>query len=548
MRTQDLPRFASRKPDGSGLALLTVATVASIVALPILAIGFLALSGTAGAWPSNLPRLVWTTVELCLTAAVISLAIGSSLAWLVTMYSFPGRRFLRWMALLPLALPGYIISFVYVDALTFAGPVQQVLRDVFGWAHPQDYWFPDIRSTWGAGFVMAFALFPYVYLAGLAAFMRQPINQLHAARSLGRGPLKAFLQIALPQARPALFVGALLVVMECINDIGAATFFGLGTVTTAVYSIWLDQGDLTGAARLAGLLILFMALLVYLETIAKARTTPDAKHGGLLVRTKLTGIRGVFAAAAVAIPILLGFVVPVIMLVSHSLRRWDEAFVVENALAAGRSALLAVLACVVTLLIALLLAHLSRTSGSKPFSAVTRLASLGYALPGTVLGIGVLVPFGQFDQWLNRVSDSVFGAMPGLVVSGGIFALVFAYVTRFLIIAVGHVEDGMNKIPTNMDHVARTLGRKAWQVFGGIHLPLLRPAMVAACLLVFVDTMKELPATLMLRPFDFDTLATRVFSLASLGQIEAAAIPALLIVLAGLLPVIVLARNLKNTG
>jgi iron(III) transport system permease protein len=548
MTDQIASNMNAKAPGDSQGAFLVVILVAAIVALPMLSIGFLAFSGQASVFPGNLLRLVWTTVQFCSTAAIISVLIGSTLAWLVTMYAFPGRIFLRWMALLPLAMPGYIISFVYVDALTYAGPVQQALRDAFGWSRPQDYWFFEIRSVWGAGVVMGFALFPYVYLAGLAAFMRQPVNQLHAARSLGRGPLKAFLQIAVPQARPALFIGTLLVVMECINDIGAATFFGLGTVTTAIYSLWLDQGDLAAAAQVASLLILFMALLVYLETVAKTRDSTDAKHGGRLVRTRLTGFRGMMASCVVGLPVLLGFVVPVLLLVSHGLRRLDETFVFENALAAGRSALLAAMACAVTLMVALLLAHLARTRGSRSFAAVNRLASLGYALPGTVLGIGVLVPFGQSDQWINRVSNMWLGVAPGLVLSGGVFALVFAYVTRFLIIAVGHIEDGMQKIPANMDHVARTLGRRQWQVFASIHLPLLRPAMVAACLLVFVDTMKELPATLMLRPFDFDTLATRVFSLASLGQIEAASIPALLIVLAGLLPIIVLARNLKHKG
>ncbi len=525
-------------------ALTLTGLVAVVAALPILAIFYLSFTGSNSSWPVNLPRLILTTVELCGGAGMIALVIGTVMAWLVTFYSFAGRRFLKWMALLPLALPGYIISFVYVDAFTYAGPVQQSLRDLFGWTRPADYWFPEIRSTGGAMVVMALALYPYVYLAGLATFMRQPMNQLHVARTLGRGPLRAFAEIALPQARPALFIGTLLVIMECINDIGAATFFGIGTITTAVYGTWLDQGDLAGAAQLASLLILFMALLVYLETIAKARTLRDAKNTGVLVRTTLRDWRGALACLAMAVPVFLGFALPVILLVQHGLRRWREAFTSDDATAIWHSALLAGLTCCITLLLALSLVHLSRKHPSVGLKSIMRLASLGYALPGTVLGIGVLVPFGQFDQWLNRVLTTLTGSGPGLVVSGGIFALVFAYATRFLIIAVGHVDDGMAKIPTNMDDVARTLGRGTGYIFRSIHLPLLRPSIISALLLVFVDAMKELPATLILRPFDFETLATRVFTLASLGQYESAAIPSLLIVLAGLVPVVVLSRNL----
>jgi iron(III) transport system permease protein len=527
-------------------ALALVVLICLVTALPILAILTLALTKGTTAWPANLPRLVWSTVALCTGAAGIALLVGTMLAWLVTFYQFPGRRSLKWMALLPLALPGYIISFVYVDAFTYAGPVQQALRTLFAWSKPADYWFPEIRSLGGAMLVMGFALYPYVYLAGRAAFMRQPVNQLLVARTLGRSPVRSFIEIALPQARAALFIGTLLVVMECINDIGAATFFGIGTVTTAIYGLWLDQGDLPGAARLATALILLMALLVYLETVAKAHTLRDAKSSAMSLRTGLKGWRGLSASAAMAIPVFLGFVLPVLLLISHGLRRWREVFTNDTALALWHSVLLAGCACLTTLSVALLLSHLARWQNSQLLKSVMRFASLGYALPGTVLGIGVLVPFGQFDQWLNRTLAGWGASGPGLLLSGTIFALVFAYATRFLIIAVSQVEDGMAKIPTNMDDVASTLGRSRFYIFHTLHLPLLKPAIISALLLICVDSMKELPATLILRPFDFETLSTQVFTLASLGQYEQAAIPALLIVLAGLVPVVVLSRNLRS--
>jgi iron(III) transport system permease protein len=533
---------------GTVRAHILVILICLVTALPILAIFALALTQGNSLWPANLPRLVWSTVALCAGAASIALVVGTVLAWLVTFYQFPGRRSLKWMALLPLALPGYIISFVYVDAFTYAGPVQQTLRNLAGWTKPGDYWFPEIRSLGGAIVVLGFALYPYVYLAGRAAFMRQPVNQLLVARTLGRSPFRSFVEIALPQARAALFIGTLLVVMECINDIGAATFFGIGTVTTAIYGLWLDQGDLPGAARLATALILLMALLVYLETVAKTRTLRDAKSAFLSLRTALKGWRAACAAMAMIVPIFLGFGLPVVLLISHGMRRWREAFTGDTALALWHSLLLATLACLVTLCVALLLSHIARWQNSHVLKRVMRLASLGYALPGTVLGIGVLVPFGQFDQWLNRILVSTIGYGPGLLLSGTIFALVFAYATRFLIIAVGQVEDGMAKIPTHMDDVARTLGRNRFYIFHSLHLPLLRPAIISALLLICVDAMKELPATLILRPFDFETLATQVFTLASLGQYEQAAIPALLIVLAGLVPVVVLSRNLRSSA
>jgi iron(III) transport system permease protein len=534
-------------PTGSPRVSFLVVLICTITALPILAIFALAMGQGSGTWPANLPRLVWSTLALCAGAASLSLIIGTVTAWLVTFYQFPFRRSLKWMALLPLALPGYIISFIYVDAFTYAGPVQQALRDVFGWSKPQDYWFPEIRSLGGAIFVLAFALYPYVYLAGRAAFMRQPMNQLLVARTLGRSPIRSFIEIALPQARAALFIGTLLVIMECINDIGAATFFGISTVTTAIYGLWLDQGDLPGAARLASALILLMALLVYLETVAKARTLRDAKLSNLSLRTNLKGWRAAVAVLAMLVPVFVGFVLPVTLLLSHGFRRWREAFTGATAEAIWHSVLLAGLACLTTLLVALLLSYLARWQQSHKLKAILRVASMGYALPGTVLGIGVLVPFGQFDQWLNRMLVAWSGTGPGLLLSGTVFALVFAYATRFLIIAVGQVEDGMAKIPTNMDDVARTLGRSRFYIFHSIHLPLLRPAIISAMLLICVDSMKELPATLILRPFDFETLSTQVFTLASLGQFEQAAVPAMLIVLAGLIPVVVLSRNLRSS-
>lgn len=538
--------------NGLSRATWLVLLLAIPTALPLLTIGWLGLSADVSGWPklisTVLPRLAWTTFLLCAGCAVLTVIIGTLMAWLVTMYNFPARPLLKWMALLPLAMPGYIISFAYVDFLAFSGPLQTGLRGLANWQRPEDYMFPEIRSLGGAILVMSFALYPYVYMSARASFLKQPMNQLHVARTLGRNPWAAFLSITLPQARPALAIGVLLVLMECLNDIGAMSFFGVRTVTLAIYSVWLDQDNLGGAAQLALVLLSAIVALILFEQMARNRDalSKAARTGGLLARQRLHGAKKWLAVLAMFVPVLFGFLLPVALLVGHAWRRLDHFWSATFISAVGNSMLLAATACFFTVLIALVMAYANRQSGAAWLKNLTRISSLGYALPGTVLGIGVLVPFGQFDQFVNRISSDLVGYVPGLILSGGLFAVVFAYVSRFLIIAVSTVEIGMDKIPENLDHVSRTLGRSPLRSFRDIHLPLLRPSMFAAALLVFVDAMKELPATLILRPFDFDTLATQVFTLASLGQLEESSIPALSIVLAGLLPVIILARNMRD--
>ena len=541
------PLMGERLPSTIVAALLAVP-----LSLPILTIIVLALGASLSAWPHLLsvvlPPLAWTTLLFCGGCALVTLLLGCTSAWLIAMYRFTGRGMLRWMSLLPLAIPGYITAFVYVDFLTYAGPLQGWLRGMMGWQRPGDYWFPDIRSLAGAVLVMSLALYPYVYLSALAAFVKQPVNQLLAARTLGRSPLRAFLDITLPQARPAVMVGLVLVVMECLNDIGAVSFFGVRTVGYGIYSTWLDQGDLGGAAQLALLALLFIAMLIWLEQVARVKDglSRSAKASAELPSQRLTGWRALLALVVVGFPVLLGFLLPVFLLLGHGLRRFSSSLTAELGTALGNSLLLAFLACAATLLAGLVTGYANRRAGSAGLQSLTRFASLGYALPGTVLGIGILVPLAQFDLRLNHLTEALGGWRPGIILSGGLFGLVLAYVTRFMIISQGTLDAGYEKIPLAYDHVARTLGRGPWRIFRDVHLPLLKPSMIAAALLVFVDAMKELPATLILRPFDFETLATRVFTLASLGQIEESATTALAIVVAGLLPVIILARGLRK--
>lgn len=520
--------------------------------LPLAAILFLAVTADGSGWPnllrSVLPSMLWQTLLLTVGVAAVTLVVGAVMAWLVTFHSFPGRNLMKWSAILPLAVPGYITAFAYVDYFSYSGPFQTAVRKLMGWQTPAESWIPDIRSPGGAILVLAFSLYPYVYMTARAAFMRQPMSQLDVARTLGRTPWQALLQIVLPQARPALAVGASLVIMEVMNDIGAVQFFGVNTLTYGIYSTWLGQGDLGTATQLAFVLLSGIAVLIGFEHVMRTRDT--LSRGGRshspIRRSRLRGAQAAAAFLAMFLPIAIGFLVPVLLLLHYGWRRFADLPSTAFFSAMGNSFLLAIMACAGTLVLALLFGHATRNSDNRWLSRITRFASFGYALPGTVLAIGIIIPFGFLDARINAATKALFDYVPGLILSGSMVALVFAYVTRFLVIATGTVNAGFEKISPHLDQVARTLGRKPFAVFREIHLPLLRPSLVTATLLVFVDALKELPATLLLRPFDFDTLATYVFTSASLGQLEEAALPALSIALAGLVPVFILSRNLRD--
>ncbi len=524
----------------------------ALVVLPLIAVLVLALGGGTQTlqriFTVQIANTVPVTALVLVVAGVLAGIIGSAMAWLVSFFNFPGRPLLQALAYLPLAMPGYIIAFIMTEQLSFAGPLQQWWRTMFGYQFPSDYAFPEIRSPIGAGVVLAFVLYPYVYATARAAFVKQSPAQLDVARSLGKTRAQAMLSIALPQAAPAILVGVILVMLEVLNDIGAATFFGVQTVTAGVYSLWLDQGNLAGAAQLALITLLSVSVLMICERSAQARDTRfhgDAKPKPLQ-RQSLTGTRRWLATLAMLFPIWIGFVWPSTVLLLSALRRIgglaDPAFLA----ALGRTLGLAGIASLVTLLAGILLAYASRIFHGRKFKLIEVIASLGYAVPGTVLALGVLIPFGQLDQILNRTSDMVFGVKPGLLFSGTMFAIIFAYLVRFLTLSFRTLETGMARLTPNLDAAARTMGRGAWRRFIDIHLPILRPSIATALILVFVDAMKELPATLLLRPFDFETLATHLFALASLGQLEDAALPALAIVAAGLIPVFLLSRGLES--
>jgi iron(III) transport system permease protein len=531
--------------------LLSAAALVTGLALglPVLTIIVLALMPTENVWPhliaTVLPGYVMRTLGLMAGVGIITFAVGTAVAWLVTMCRFPLRPLFVWASLLPLAMPGYIVAYAYVDFLSYAGPLQTWLRGVFGWTRPADYWFPEIRSLGGAIFVLSMVLYPYVFLTARASFIRQPATHLEVARALGRTPWGAFRNVALPMARPGIAVGVSLALMECLNDIGAAGFFGVRTLTLGVYTTWLSQGNLGGAAQISAVMLIFIFVLVWIERTARRRQSfvLPSQRPRQPDRIRLNGWQRVLAVVVCALPILIGFVVPALVLMGFAMSRLDQALSVTYLKAVYHSLLLAAVAAAVAVALGLVLGYANRAVRSRFTGNVIRLASMGYAIPGTVLGIGVLIPLAAFDNALDGFLRESFGISTGLLLSGSITAVIFAYVVRFLAISFGTIETGLQKVTPNVAAAARTLGRGPIGAFFEVHLPLLRPALVAAGLLVFVDCMKELPATLILRPFDFETLATSVFMLASMGELEESALPALTIVAAGLLPVILLSRT-----
>jgi iron(III) transport system permease protein len=480
------------------------------------------------------------TTFLLAGVGLMTLAFGTGTAWLVTMYRFPGRAVLDRLLVLPLATPTYIAAYCYVELLDYSGPVQGALRWLTGWQSARDYWFPEVRTLSGAVLTLSAVLYPYVYLSARASFVQQSICVLEVARTLGRTSAGAFWSVALPLARPALAAGAALAMMECLNDLGAVQYLGVQTLTVSIYATWLQRANLIGAAQISLVALLFVAALLVAERAARGRSRYHHTTGRYrsIPFSDLEGWHGYAAAALCCVPVLLGFVAPMAVLVSqastHLSDAWDSGFwhAVRNSIA------VAGLAALVTVALGVCLAYARRLSPSVFVRAVVRMAALGYALPGTVLAVGLLIPLALLDNRIDATMRSVFGFSTGLLLSGSVFVIVLAYAIRFLAVSLGALEAGFERLSPNLDAAARTLGETALSALRRVHLPLLLPALGAAALLVFVDGMKELPATLLLRPFNFETLSTHVYSYAALEQFERAALGALTIVIIGLLPVL----------
>jgi iron(III) transport system permease protein len=527
-------------------ATLFAAAVGGIMLLPLATIVVLSLDVGESAWPhlvrTVLPGALADTALLLLGVGVLALGVGTGTAWLTTMYRFPGRGLIDRLLVLPLAMPTYIIAYAWVELLDFTGPIQGVLRAAFGWHTVKDYWFPEVRSLGGAVLILSAVLYPYVYLSARASFVQQSVCVLEVARTLGRTSAATFWSVALPLARPALAAGVALALMECLNDLGAVQYLGVSTLTVSIYVTWLQRSNLAGAAQIALVALLVVLALLAAERAARGRSQFHHTTGRYrsIPFADLEGWRGLLAAAACALPVLLGFAAPFALLLAQGFAHISDAYAAGFWRATRNSIGVAAAAAAVTVLLGLGLAYARRLAPTMFVRTVVRAAGVGYAMPGTVLAVGLLVPLAAFDNHVDALLRATLGVSSGLLLSGSLLVVVLAYAIRFLAVSLGALEAGFERLSPNLDAVARTLGETAFSALRRVHMPLLLPALGAAALLVFVDGMKELPATLLLRPFNFETLATHVYSYAGLEQFEQAALGALTIVLIGLVPVLLL--------
>jgi iron(III) transport system permease protein len=472
--------------------------------------------------------------------------LGVCAAWLTAMCEFPGRRFFSWALLLPMAMPAYIIAYTYTGLLDFTGPVQSALRESFGWRYG-DYWFPEIRSLGGAVCMLSLVLYPYVYLIVRVAFREQSTALLEASRSLGRGPWATLFRVALPVARPAIAAGVSLALMETLADYGTVDYFGVSAFTTGIFRTWYGLGELTAAAQLSAILLLFVFVLFALERGSRRRMRfHHGAVGGRPSRIKLRGWRGAGCFLIPAFILCAGFLVPATQLALWAAGHWRSSIDSAFFQLAANSFMLAATASACCLVVAVFLAYGRRLHPGRLEEGALRVSAMGYAVPGTVIAVGVMIPFAWIDNRVDDVAREMFGFSTGLLLSGTLAALVFAYVVRFLSISLQSVESGLSRIRPSLDESARSLGHTPLNVLRRVHMPMLRGSLLTALLLVFVDVLKELPATLILRPFNFNTLAVRTYELASDERLADAATPALAIVLIGLLPVILLTRGISR--
>lgn len=563
-------RFARSLLPGSWT--IVVWAIALLVAAPVLVILAGIFTNSSATW-NHLASTVLTTYLINSGLLLVGVGIGVLLvgvgtAWLITMCRFPGRGVFEWALLLPLAAPAYLLAYVYTEWLAFYGPVQTRLRGWFGWESVQDYWFPNVRSLEGAIVMLILTLYPYVYLLARTAFLAQSTCTLEASRNLGCSPWKSFFTVALPLARPSIIAGLSLALMETLNDFGTVQYFGVDTFTTGIYRTWFGMGERAVAVQLSAILLLFVLGLILLERWSRGRArfyqTSNTIHQ--LSRYHLTGVRAIGAFLACLLPILLGLLIPGGVLLQLALEPAstgsgsDDDFGSsdfgsgEGAAAtsefwnyAHHSFTLALLTAAIAVVLSILLAYGLRLVPKRATRLATQVSVMGYAVPGSVIAVGILVPLGGFDNAIDSWTRANFGFSTGLLLSGTISALVYAYLVRFLAVSFSTVDASLVSIKPSLDDAARSLGHSPVSTLLKVHAPLMWGGVVTAAMLVFVDVMKELPATLIVRPFNFDTLAVRVYNLASDERLQAAAAPALAIVLVGLVPVMLLSWQLGRS-
>jgi iron(III) transport system permease protein len=532
-------------------------TTALVISLPLFALFSGAFADTRAVWQHLISTVlggyIGNSLILMLGVAMGVSIIGITTAWLVTMCAFPGAGIFQWALLLPLAAPAYILAYSYTDLLEYFGPVQTTLRSWFGWQNAQDYWFPPIRSPLGAIAMLVLVLYPYVYLLARSAFLHQAANTLEASRILGCGPWQSFWQVALPLARPGIVSGISLALMETLNDYGTVDYFAVPTFTVGIFRTWFGQKERVAATQLALLLLVFITGLVVVEQWSRQRQRyyQNVKSAPVVNLYRLQGWRSLVAGCCCALPILGGFVLPIgyllTLLGGGSAQDRDLPIADRFGEYAYHSFVLATLAALLGIAVAVLLAYGRRLQPSFTNRLATRVATLGYGIPGAVIAVGLMVPLGSFDNWLDRLLRSSLGISSGLLLSGSITALLFAYLVRFLAVAFGAVAASLENIQPNLDNAARSLGYSPRATLWRIHVPLMRSGLLSGAILVFVDVMKELPATYIMRPANFDTLAVQVYRLGSDERLAEAAVPALAIVAVGLLPVLLLSWQMGQS-
>ena len=528
---------------------LVTLIVVGVYLAPVVAVFYAAGGDSAGLWAhlfeTVLPRYVSNTLVLMIGVGAVSLVFGISSAWVVFRYDFPARRYLEWMLLLPAAVPAYLVAYTYTDFLEYAGPVQGALRGLFGWQSARDYWFPEIRSMEGAILIMGAALYPYVYLMVRTAFTLTPMSFYETGMVAGRN---LFWSVALPLARPATVAGLALVLMETVSDFGTVEYFAIETLTLGIFNVWLGMNSLPAASQIAVVAFLFIIALLVLEIAARsARKYVDTTRRPLpLVAKKLSGRAAVACIAVCLLPVTIGFSIPGGVLLCFVVRGQSLAFDTPVLAAAMNSLYLAGSVAVMVMAIAALMSLVAFYQGGPMMRRATTLASIGYAFPGTILAIGVVTAGGLFDAGIANVIETVLGVPSAGLVAGTTFLVIFACAVRFQAIGYGAVMSGLERLPPNLMSASRSLGRSFGNSLRVVIVPLLAKSIIAGSLLVFVDVMKELPMTLLLRPFNFETLSTYVYQFAKDELLEEAALPALFIIATGIIPVVVMNSALRH--
>ena len=525
-----------------------------ILMFPILCVIYFAFESSGEIWrhlvSTSLPIYVGNTIVLMCGVGLLVFVLGVGVAWLIAMCRFPGKKVFEWLLIFPLAFPAYVIAYAYTDLLEYAGPVQSLLRDLFNWTNYEDYWFPEIRSMGGAILMMSFVLYPYVYLMARTAILEMSVNTIDVHRVMGGTPRQTFLQVIFPAARPAVVVGVSLALMETMNDFGTVEYFAVSTMTVGLVDVWLGMGSLAGGAQIAMVMLFFVMALLLVERIGrlnqKLYQQPSSRFQELPCY-ELTSFKAWLATSFCFIPILFGFIIPLLVLLRlaqiYFHRSWSSEFLglIVN------SFVLASCAAFLVVALSLFLAYGKRLSESPLLVFASKLCKLGYAVPGVVLAIGVMVPLAAVDNLIDLWARTQFGFSTGLLLSGSVFAVIFAYVVRFLILGLGQIDNSLAKVSPSMDMAARTLGSSPLRVLLKFHTPVLKGGIFVGAMLVFVDCMKELPATLILRPFNFETLATHVYLFASDEMLGEAALGSITIVMVGLIPVIILSSMIKRS-